>query len=379
MKKIIFILLIIPNFILSQNIPDWINDKVKLSLYHLENTDEFQYENFDLESGELINRISLSKNDSKELFVDLAKLNAYKEYYKNLHKESDKLEVLPSLKEFIYRFEIEIHEKYKINHSRNIYNLTGGNSLPVYNNISNVSSESLNEIKENVNTYFDSLTEIQKQELTGSLNPIFFGNKTKDIENGISFLFPNGLYDKKIGIGIVMAKRGGRSSWNRFTELFEEAMTKNDISYKNNLEFLSLYQNHLYIKNRDAIKMRLWSTLFKFAIDSRDYNLLKSALFTKDNKGHNKCNSIDWWNYEIINQKPETLNVFMLKILNEDGMNAVHDFGAIKNLLIRLSGCSQSISQKWELKEKDNNEVWNQSNVKLFYEQELIELIINTK
>ena len=144
----------------------------------------------------------------------------------------------------------------------------------------------------------------------------------------------------KICYKISSAKASGENPYDAFLNTLKTILKqKNFTDFQNIEEFASDNFEKLKCKNRNSIRMREVSSIFKYAIDSRNYELVKNAIFIKVD-GKNVCNpNIDFNKSEIVNGKEETLLDFIDLLLNKSGMEDFYGFDNIKNIKMRIKGC----------------------------------------
>jgi hypothetical protein len=140
------------------------------------------------------------------------------------------------------------------------------------------------------------------------------------------------------------ANASSADSLDKFMKALESMTTKMKIEIDDYNEYTFSNVHKFVCKNKSIIQMREKNSLLKYAIDSANYKFIRSAIFIKKD-GKNICNPyIDFNRKEIIEGQEETLIDFIDKLLNEDGMDAAHDFNTIKNIKLELTGCSEKQS-----------------------------------
>lgn len=139
---------------------------------------------------------------------------------------------------------------------------------------------------------------------------------------------------------ISSALTKGQSSYKAFKDTLEYVLKDEGIAYENVEKYASDNIDKITCPNRKGVKMRDSSSIFKFAIDTGDYNFVRSSLFHKDANGKNICNPyLDFSKAEIINGNEETFLDFINNLLSDSGKTAVHDFTAIKDIKLDIRGC----------------------------------------
>ena len=186
MKRFLIVFFLIPFLGLAQQTPAWVDDAVRVSLYFSDSLQNFTCKKCDMRSRLMDEDVNLDYGDDEDawtediildrtqtqnLFIDLTKLNAHKAYYCELYKQGDDFQVLPKLKKYVYDTEVAIHRKYHISSSRHLYDLTGGNGLPVYALKCDRESKSLQEIHDEIDNWVNALNKEKKMKLfeNGSL------------------------------------------------------------------------------------------------------------------------------------------------------------------------------------------------------------------
>ena len=113
---------------------------------------------------------------------------------------------------------------------------------------------------------------------------------------------------------MLEAKNSGGSSYEAFLKSFEELLKKkNYTDYKSVEKLASDNLEKLKCKNRSTVKMRGYSSLFKYAIDVTDYDFIRDALFVR-RRDRNICNTnINFAQTEIIDGQEETIIQFIDK------------------------------------------------------------------
>lgn len=146
-------------------------------------------------------------------------------------------------------------------------------------------------------------------------------------------------YVKKLCYKTKFARKRAENSYLAFKKELESTLKELNIEYENVELFLSDNLSLIKCECKDAIKMRKYNSVFKWAIDSRDYDFVMNAIFVKKD-GKNICNpNIDFSQSEMINGKNETIVDFIDKLLNDSRMQGFHDFETIENLKMRIEGC----------------------------------------
>ena len=80
------------------------------------------------------------------------------------------------------------------------------------------------------------------------------------------------------------------------------------------------------------IQIPKYNTILKYALDTENYDFLRSAIFKKVD-GKKVCNPlIDCTRVEIIEREVETLIDFFEKVIEYPGSSAVHDLNAVKDI-----------------------------------------------
>ena len=141
---------------------------------------------------------------------------------------------------------------------------------------------------------------------------------------------------------MLSAKNSRGSSYEAFLKFFEELLEKKNYTDYKNIEKLAADNlEKLKCKNRSGTKMREYSSLFKYAIDSRDYSFVQGALFVK--KGATSiCNeNIKCFltKAELVDGKRETLVQFIDKLLARDEMSSFYNFEVIKSIKNKIQAC----------------------------------------
>jgi hypothetical protein len=136
-----------------------------------------------------------------------------------------------------------------------------------------------------------------------------------------------------------MANSSRKDPYTHFMKVIGMVIKKRNLKIENPTKFAFDNLPKLICKNSDSIRMRDENTILKYALDSRNYDFIRSAILLKEN-GRNVCNPyIDFNRIEIIDGEEETLIQFIDKLLNEDGMGATHDFDAIRDIRNDIKGC----------------------------------------
>lgn len=114
------------------------------------------------------------------------------------------------------------------------------------------------------------------------------------------------------------------------------------------VKFISDYASQIKCKNRNFVKMREVSSIFKYAVDTADYNFIRDALIYKDPKTQEViCNPyIDFAQTEKIDGKDESLLDFIDKLLADRSNTMVHDFDSVIQVRDLLKLCTSKAQKK---------------------------------
>ncbi len=379
MKRFLLAFFLIPFFGLAQQTPAWVDDAVKVSLYFSETMGNFTCKECDMTSrlrnGSLQAKIrdldygsaedawtkdiTLDREQTRNLFIDLAKLNAHKAYYRELYRQGDNFKVLPELKKHIYDTEVAIHQKYHVSSSRHFYDLTGGNSLPVYSVKCDRESKSLQEIHIEIDNWIDGLSKEKMKKLFESGSLLFNAWIAPAYYAG-GFL-PE-LNQLDVMDDLSSARSAGRNSYLYALKGLQEYAVEYGYEFDNVEAFLSKHMNKLRDINNGGLIIRKYSSIFKISTEMGDYRMVERAIFVDANdwrvteeakniklsqyiyeSGEREFNpAYDWYTYEIINGIPETLFDFIQKMFagtDYNGMSVIHNFPGLSNITnwLRLS------------------------------------------
>ncbi|PRX09723.1 hypothetical protein, partial [Nonlabens ulvanivorans] len=142
------------------------------------------------------------------------------------------------------------------------------------------------------------------------------------------------------------ANASSRSSLEAFMTAFQSMLDKMEIKVDDLNKYTFENIDKLICTNKDTVKMRKTNTILKHAIDTANYKFIREAIFIKVD-GKNVCNPyIDFNRVEIIDGEEETLIQFIDKLLNEDGMDAAHDFNTIRDIENQIQGCINAQNNK---------------------------------
>jgi hypothetical protein len=145
---------------------------------------------------------------------------------------------------------------------------------------------------------------------------------------------------------INMANGSGRDPYKYFMKVIDMVIKKRNLKVEDKTKFAFSNLSKFICTNTDTIRMRDTNTILKYAVDSANYDFIRSAIFLKEN-GKNVCNPyIDFNRVEIIDGEEETLIQFIDKLLTNSRMKGFHDFGAIRNIKMRIQGCIKRQSEK---------------------------------
>lgn len=374
MKRFSIIFFLIPFLGLAQQTPAWVDDAVRVSLYFSDSLENFTCKKCDMKSKLLSHNdgdlqygddeeawtedIRLERTQTQNLFIDLAKLNAHKAYYRELYKQGDNFQALPVLKKYVYDTEVSIHRKYHVSSSRHLYDLTGGNGLPVYALKCDRESKSLQEIHDEIDNWVNALNKEKKIKLfeNGSLLFKAWINSERGMFQGGSFLSFDYQYD--VTSEKESAYSAGRNTYLATLKELQRVAVKYGYEFDNVEAFLSQHMNKLLHLNTGSIKMRQTSSIFKFSIDVGDYHFVNDAILIDHNdwrvnkdaegiklspypyepdNGRDFNLAYDWYTYEIIRGVPETLFDFVNKLLVTEGMGIIHNFPGLSNITTWLA------------------------------------------
>lgn len=399
MKQLLLTFFLIPFWGLAQQPPAWVDDAVKTSLYfsetmeaysckacnlsghivlndlgttHIPYEDRKQHQNIRINDYARWDKdVTLDKTQTHNLFLELAKMNTHKAYYRELHKKAGNSKVLPELRKYVYETEMDIHRKYNIAHSQNIYDLTGGKSLPAPALKCDRDSKTLQEIHNEIDNWFEQLNEEKMTNLFDNGSLLFKAwtqsNNAKErgpIKGGLFLLTTTDILFPQLDVAESIENgsdnfSGSDAGGNGYLAFLDQLqINANEYGYKfENVEvFLSDHINKLRLFNLNSIKMRKFESIFKYMVDNGILGALRDGSLLVDdsqewrmdgsikvNKPPNErsCNNnFDWWTYEIINGQQETLYDFINKMLNLD-FGAVQNFPSLRGINQTVLGCME--------------------------------------
>ena len=138
---------------------------------------------------------------------------------------------------------------------------------------------------------------------------------------------------------INMANSSRKDPYTHFMKVIGMVIKKRNLKIENPTKFAFDNLKRLVCTNTDTIRMRDTNTILKYALDSANYDFIRSAILLKEN-GRNVCNPyIDFNRIEIIDGEEETLIQFIDKLLNDSRMGGFHYFHAIKDIRGLITGC----------------------------------------
>ena len=136
------------------------------------------------------------------------------------------------------------------------------------------------------------------------------------------------------------ANASRKNPFEEFMKMLQRLMDKLGLKADDLNKYAFENIDKLVCENEDTIKMRKFNTILKYAIDSKNYDFIRGAIIIKNENGKNVCNPyIDFNRVEIIDGQEETLIQFIDKLLNDERMSAVHDFGTIRDIKLEVEGC----------------------------------------
>lgn len=308
-------------------LPFWLTQKVYKALILRQNTKEIKQFTTHLNATQSFN-----------YYTDIAKYNALVNYYAKLRIENVEYDILPAFHAYLHTFLTAIEKKYNLSNEPSIYYLktSTNKGQPKLSNIAY--NKTVAQIEEEINQWFAQYNTPEKNNMLLDLTEN--GKHAPDaIEGDLNMLFKK-VNHVRICRKIDSARTMGESSYEAFKNTLEYVLKDEGIAYENVEKFASDNLDKITCPNRKGVKMKEVSSVFKFAIDTGDYNFVRSSLFHKDENGKNICNPyLDFSKAEIINGNEETFLDFINNLLADSATTAVHDFTAIKDIKLDIRGC----------------------------------------
>jgi hypothetical protein len=214
-------------------------------------------------------------------------------------------------------------------------------------------------VKEQLNNYEHLLFEAETKEGTTTIlkgfintnqqlqflkNPEIFKHELNIKKSNTLMLFEQDDFLPQMVINYLCttinnANRSDADPFEKFIEALESMTTRMKIKVENYNKYAFENLDKLVCENHDTVKMRKFNTILKHAIDSRNYDFIRGAIIIEVN-GRNVCNPyIDFTRKELIGGEEETLIQFIDKLLNKNGMDASHNFDAIRDIKLEVEGC----------------------------------------
>lgn len=308
-------------------LPFWLTQKVYKALILRQNTKEIKQLSTQLNATQSFN-----------YYTDIAKYNALVNYYAKLRIENVEYAILPAFHAYLHTYLTAIETKYKLPNEPSIFLLktSTAKGQPKLSNV--VYGKTIQQIETEIDQWFAQYNTLEKNNMLLELTDNGI-NAPDLIEGDLNMLFKK-VNHVRICRKIDSARVMSESSYKAFKDTLEYVLKDEGISYQNIEKYASDNIDKITCPNRNNTKMRETSSIFKFSIDTGDYQFVRDAIFVEDENGKNHCNpNLNFFKAEIINGKEENLLDFINSLLATKEMGMVHDFVAIKNIKLELRGC----------------------------------------
>ncbi len=177
---------------------------------------------------------------------------------------------------------------------------------------------------------------------TNSLsNLIAFANDSLAATDELDTTFKLSDIDiKRICFKTDLAKNAEKNPYEVFKVELEKALKKRQVTFNNIEVYISKNLSKIQCSTRDTIKVRNSSSIFKHAINSKNYALVEEAILIRVN-GKTVCNpNIDFMQSELIDGKKETLINFIDNVLSDNELNGIYHFESIENIRSMIYSCN---------------------------------------